>query len=92
MIFTRCVSGFQHEGENLKLVDKPVGRLPADGELEIDLLDQADAAAIVSAVINFSGMGREGAGNGQTFQTDGERNDESTPARNCLPMPAESVP
>ena len=91
IIFTHCVSDFTLENEKLKIVDKPLNTA-GKGEIEIELLDGEDAAAIVQAVMAFSSMGKGAAGNGQTFRPDEDRHGEPAPPRDNLPMPAEPVP
>lgn len=91
VILTQCVSGFEYKGEKLRIIDKQFGSA-AVGEITLECLDQEDAGAIVNAVINFSGMRKEGAGDGQTFQPDTHGNSELASPRNNIPATAEPVP
>jgi hypothetical protein len=51
----RCCRRIVAEGQNLTLVEKPFTDCAA-GELSLELLDQADAQAIIEAVFTFSGL------------------------------------
>lgn len=54
MALTRCCSPVTFDGgEVLSIVDKPFAECAAN-EISVDELDQADAQAIVSAVLEFS--------------------------------------
>ena len=68
-ILTLCCGAFKYQGETYRIVDKPFSDpgLKED-ELPIELLDQADAEAIISAVHEFSGLLKGGGQNGRTFQ------------------------
>ena len=55
-----------HQGESGKIVNKPKDQC-AEGEIPIELLEQADADAIINQVIEFSGLNKAGAEARKTF-------------------------
>lgn len=88
LIFTKCMGPIVHEGKRYSIVDKPVGQA-ADGEIEIDAWDQADAEFAALEVMSFSGMRKEVAGNGDTFRADSSGHGEPAPAGQNIPQAAE---
>jgi hypothetical protein len=78
-ILTKCVSPLDCDGEKLRIVDCPFHEC-SDGEISIEVLDQADAAAIISAVQELSGLGKEAGEQARTFPEGTEAAQHRSPA------------
>lgn len=79
---------FTFEGQEARLVNKPVA---GDGEIAIGELDQADADAIVNAVVEFSGLTKSAAEARKTFPEGPKKDGEPAPAGDALRSVANGV-
>lgn len=77
---------FTFEGESARLVNKPVA---APGEITIGEIDQADADAIINAVVEFSGLTKGASEARKTFPEGQEKNGEHPPAGDAVRSPAD---
>lgn len=74
----------EFQGESLRIVDKPKAEA---GEIALDELEQADADAILKAVLDFSGLSKAGQEARATFPEGPEPGGATAPDRAVVPLP-----
>lgn len=72
---------FTYNGEEARLVNKPVA---GPGEITIGEIDQADADAIINAVVEFSGLTKGASEARKTFPEGPAQDDQPAPAGDAL--------